>query len=389
MNVEQHGKASEIKALTSLRGIAALAVVTQHFSATAQLHSSGWIPSIVPHGYLAVDFFFVLSGFIMSYTYFPQFEADGINAFIPFFLKRIARISPLGLATLAVILLLGSIASIWGRSDLFLDEAVVHSGLTRAILINVLHLQGLFPEYNLNGPSWSISVEMAAYLLFPVLIYIVFHSPRLIALIYFIAGTSVIVGVAISQPRFGLAVWSVPFNLVRCFTEFGYGMLAYRLFRTQGRARPIGSDAWTCGITAFSVAALILRLDLLAVLSFPLVVLAWAWNNGSASRFMSHRVPYFFGTISFSIYLVHHMFRLPELELLQYFRPAPVSPFLALAFALAGSVSVIPAAVLAYRCVERPGRTAMNNFFAKAVRIGQGVGATASIGRVDQRRSSR
>jgi len=118
---------------------------------------------------MAVDFFFVLSGFIMSYTYFPVFQADGINAFIPFFLKRVARIFPLGLAMLAVILLLGSVASIWGRSDIFIDENVVHAGLASAILINVLHLQGLLPEYNLNGPSWSISVEMTAYLLFPIL----------------------------------------------------------------------------------------------------------------------------------------------------------------------------------------------------------------------------
>lgn len=167
-------------------------------------------------------------------------------------------------------------------------------------------------------------------------------------------------GVAVAHPRLGFAIWSVPFNLVRCLTEFGYGMLAYRLFRTQGWARPIGNDAWTYGVTALSIAALVMRLDLLAALSFPLVVLAWAWNTGNASRIMSHRVPYFFGTISFSIYLVHHMFRLPELELLQHFRPDPVAPALALAFAFAGSVSVIPPAVLAYRYVERPGRTAIN-----------------------------
>jgi len=96
LNIREAGNNREIKALTSLRGIAAIAVVLQHFSATAQLHSSGWIPSIVPHGYMAVDFFFVLSGFIMSYNYFPLFQTDGIRAFLPFFLKRVARIFPLG-----------------------------------------------------------------------------------------------------------------------------------------------------------------------------------------------------------------------------------------------------------------------------------------------------
>ena len=360
VNDVQSGKNSEIKALTSLRGVAALAVVTQHFSATAQVHSSGWIPSIVPHGYMAVDFFFVLSGFIMSYTYLPWFQADGINAFVPFFLKRIARIFPLGLAVLAVILLLGGIASIWGRSDLFIQGNAVQAGLASSILVNVLHLQGFSSRYNMNDPSWSISVEMAAYLLFPVFIYIVFYGPRPIVLAFFALGTSVLVTVAVTHPRLGLAIRNIPFDLTRCFTEFGYGMLAYRLFRSNGWMRVVGTDAWTGGITAFSVATLVLRFDLLAALSFPFVVLAWAWNTGAASRLMSHRVPYFFGTISFAIYLIHHMFRRPELEILQYFRPAPVSPAQALIFAFAGSISVIPAAVLAYRYVERPGRTAIN-----------------------------
>jgi len=267
---------------------------------------------------------------------------------------------PLGLTILAAILLLGGIAAIWGRSDLFINQDAVQVGLTSSILVNVLHLQGFSYRYNLNDPSWSISVEMAAYLLFPIFIYIVFNGPRPVSLAFFLVGTSVLVGVAMPLPRLGLTLRSVPFDLVRCFTEFGYGMLVYRLFRTQGWVRTICGDAWTWGVTALSVATLVLRFDLLAAFSFPLVVLAWAWNTGSASRIMSSRIPYFFGVISFSIYLVHHLFRRPELELLQYFWPKPVAPAFALAFAFAGSVSVIPVAVLAYRHVERPGRTAIN-----------------------------
>ena len=196
----------EIKALTSLRGVAAIAVVLQHFSSTAQSHSSGWIPSIVPHGYMAVDFFFVLSGFIMSYTYLAAFQSDGTRAFAPFLLKRVARIFPLGLAVLAIILLLGGIASIWGRSELFISEHAVDVGLTRSIFVNVLHMQGFFPKHNLNDPSWSISVEMAAYVLFPFLIYFVFKVPRLVSVTFFLVGTLILSAVAMTQPRLGLAI---------------------------------------------------------------------------------------------------------------------------------------------------------------------------------------
>ncbi len=237
--------------------------------------------------------------------------------------------------------------------------------MASSILVNVLHLQGFANTYKLNDPSWSVSLEMAAYLLFPIFIHIVSNGPRLASLAFLLAGTLVLAGVAMAHPRLGLAVRYVPLDLVRCFTEFGYGMLVYRMVRARRWMRVIGSDAWTWGVTLRSAATLLLRFDLLAALSFLLVVLAWAWNTGTASRIMSSRIPYFFGVISFSIYLVHHLFRRPELELLRYVWPEPVSPAMALAFAFAGSISVIPAAALAYDCVERPGRTAINLLFKK------------------------
>ncbi|HYZ61677.1 MAG TPA: acyltransferase family protein, partial [Acetobacteraceae bacterium] len=74
----------ELKSLTALRGVAAMAVVLQHFSATAQEYCRVTIPSLVPHGYVAVDFFFVLSGFIMAYTYLDSFRQRGMAAYGPF-----------------------------------------------------------------------------------------------------------------------------------------------------------------------------------------------------------------------------------------------------------------------------------------------------------------
>ncbi|MDP9096087.1 MAG: acyltransferase, partial [Pseudomonadota bacterium] len=161
----------ELKALTSLRGLAAIAVVLQHFSSTAQRNASGWIPSIVPHGYMAVDFFFVLSGFIMSYTYLTGFEALGLRAFGPFLWKRVARIFPLGIAITLIVVALGQLVAPFGLTGLFYSLPN-GAGLGSMIAINLLHLQGLMPEYNLNDPSWSVSVELGAYLLFPILIYL-------------------------------------------------------------------------------------------------------------------------------------------------------------------------------------------------------------------------
>lgn len=355
----------ELKALTSLRGIAAIAVVLQHFSATASRHATGWIPSLVPHGYMAVDFFFVLSGFIMSYTYLAGFEALGMRAYGPFLWKRVARIFPLGIFVTAVILVAGAVASLWVDPALFINWKVLNGRLGLAILINVLHVQGFFNDYNLNDPSWSVSVELGAYLLYPALVLIMFKAPRWATVLYTLFGVCVLVRISTIDPELALGYRSAPYDLARCVVEFGFGMIVYGVYRTPSRWHAIGRDRLTWVTAGLCAACFLLRVDLLAAFSFPFVVLAFALNRGAPSRLLSHRLPYFLGTISFSIYLVHHMFRAPELFLLQALHPAPLEPAWALLFAALGSLSVLPFAALAYYGVEKPGRLALNGLVRK------------------------
>jgi len=110
---------NEIKALTSLRGIAAMVVVMQHFSTTAQRHAAVNIPSLVPHGYMAVDLFFVLSGFIMAYTYHADFALRGNLAMPSFLLKRAARILPLNTVTVVAIVLAGMVSGLILGTNIF------------------------------------------------------------------------------------------------------------------------------------------------------------------------------------------------------------------------------------------------------------------------------
>jgi peptidoglycan/LPS O-acetylase OafA/YrhL len=157
----------EIRPLTSLRGVAAFAVVLQHFPATAQTLTPQWIPSSASHGYMAVDFFFVLSGFIMSLTYLPGFVARGRSAFPDFMVKRVARIVPMNLFALLALVVAGFLSRRLTGANMFFDDARLPFNLAA----NVLMLQGLGIGQNLNGPSWSISTEFAAYFLFPVFIF--------------------------------------------------------------------------------------------------------------------------------------------------------------------------------------------------------------------------
>ena len=76
----------------------------------------------MPHGYLAVDLFFVLSGFILSYTHLSSFQRNGIRAFGDFLLRRVARIVPLNVVVLLLLVTAGAISTFDARPEHHLSE---------------------------------------------------------------------------------------------------------------------------------------------------------------------------------------------------------------------------------------------------------------------------
>ena len=340
----------ELKSLTALRGIAAMAVVLTHFSATAQKHASVTIPSLVPHGYVAVDFFFVLSGFIMSYTYLADFRARGMRAYGPFLAKRAARIMPLSLAVLVLLALGGAL------SVALLDRNLVYPVINPVydFLTNALMLQGIGIGNNLNSPSWSISVEFLAYFLFPLIVLLVYGRwPSLVLAL--LAGLAGVLWIALHRPNLGMAADGPSGGTLRCVCEFTWGVAAHRLYQWKGAAF-LARDDVTIGLSLAVALSLVARYDLPAVLIFPFLVVSYASNAGWAARIVQARPFYFLGVVSFSLYLLHSPFREVELLAFQTLFPEKVGAVAALCFAFIGACSAIPIAWLAYVTVERPGR---------------------------------
>src|SRR3954447_21165602 len=204
----------EIKALTSLRGIAAMMVVFQHFSVTAQQHSEVTIPSLVPHGYIAVDLFFVLSGFIMAYTYLADFRAHGVQAFPGFIMKRVARIVPLNTFAVLFVLAAGAV------SMKCLDRNIFHASTNIPFdaISNLIMVQGLGVGLNLNAPSWSISTEFAAYFAFPLFLWLVFKQRWAFAVGAIAVCFAVLAVIALTHGRLGLDTASIEGGVARCAT---------------------------------------------------------------------------------------------------------------------------------------------------------------------------
>jgi peptidoglycan/LPS O-acetylase OafA/YrhL len=294
--------------LTPLRGIAALVVAIYHFEVVARFvapESSMFLRK----GYLMVDLFFILSGFIMLHVYGATFQNRITRPDLGnFLMARFARIYPLHLFTLLV--LVGEFCLKGAKSDPINDPAAIPTHLL------LLHSFGLHPVFTWNGPSWSISAEWWAYVVFPL-------AALLLARYRTAAGTGIAllalltyVSVVYLVPRtnFFDPGLPVPHNLdvyydygfLRGLAGFLTGMLTYEGFASGSVRRLFGRDV--TGLVVLAGTVLLLHLgveDLLYIPAFAAVVLSLAANRGAVQRVFDNRVFRFLGDISYSVYLVH------------------------------------------------------------------------------------
>ncbi|HYD87884.1 MAG TPA: acyltransferase [Vitreimonas sp.] len=162
----------ELKPLTSLRFIAAFWVLLYHFKDHLGLDVGRL--GLVADGYLGVDLFFTLSGFILAHVYLTSLEERrfGYGGFLK---NRIARVYPMHLAALAAMIVLFAGASAVG-AGVGSPEAFKWSDLPAHLLM--VHAWGATEAVGWNFPSWSISAEWAAYLLFPLIAALVVKAQR-------------------------------------------------------------------------------------------------------------------------------------------------------------------------------------------------------------------
>jgi len=305
---------SEIRSLTGLRGLAACWVMVYH----AEQQVAVWHPAhvLIDHGYLAVDLFFILSGFVLALNYGETFRHRRTpSAYVDFLKKRFARTYPLYFVVTIVCFLLT-------RGGVLPPFA----GLDRALPPNLLLIQSWHSHAgSLNGPGWSISSEWGAYILFPVFCWLILRGDKSRALIT-IAASAVTLVILARLPTAWIgeqAERSGPLDIwvgstfapgLRCLAEFGIGVALCRIGAHPVGKRLRSSPGICLGVAAAVLALLCVRgTDLAVVALFSLLVLCLSADEGVVARFLGSGVIYFLGVISYSIYLVHD----PLLEGLQ------------------------------------------------------------------------
>ena len=152
--------------LDGLRGIAALAVVTFHFMEWAYPDAS---KNFIGHGFLAVDFFFCLSGFVIGYAYDDRMAKMGV---LQFFKLRIIRLHPLVVAGSVLGLLAFLFDPFGGHPELYSTGKIILAFICSVLLIPLPEIADRgFNLFSFNAPAWSLFWEYVANIVYGLVIY--------------------------------------------------------------------------------------------------------------------------------------------------------------------------------------------------------------------------
>lgn len=277
------------RALTSIRGVAALWVVGLHLQFGLSLLGYPGGGAIFKPGYLAVDIFFILSGFVITAVHRDLTTvADGVD----FFTRRVFRLYPLHLFVLTLLL------GLWLWETTHYGSHDPTQRLADLPIVALLLQPYLIHGLTWNTVSWSIGVEMLCYLLFPLAMRLLRPRP--------LAGTLILLAATCLFERHAHSemVWGWP-AIQRGLAGFALGMLLQHasilLPRPSARLADLLGMLGAAGV----VLALATHAPQNVPLAAGLLIFALSAERGRLSAAMAATPLYWLGQISFSLYLLH------------------------------------------------------------------------------------
>ncbi|EOT7725453.1 acyltransferase family protein [Escherichia coli] len=292
----------EIKCLTGIRGVAALYVVVYHM-----LHHDVGI-TFIKNGYIAVDLFFVLSGFIMTYTYKDYFSDNISSKSLYIFLNhRYSRVWPTYI--------------FWTAATAAFIKHIDFSNY-QLVLPNFFMIQSWGLASSIVGTGWSVSVELLAYIIFPLMCLAVSKAKLKSSVLLFIILTAALLIVAYNRSHFVTGEqggFSGPLDvvaydgagaLIRGVSGFCLGVLSWNTYSYLRK----NVQAETANKIATIVALLIIislsikGTDIVSVVLFSVLIPVIGAHETKVGKVLSSKVAYFLGMISYSMYLCHTLF---------------------------------------------------------------------------------
>jgi peptidoglycan/LPS O-acetylase OafA/YrhL len=339
----------DIRSHTSLRGIAAVLVVAFHYA--VPLRDVGFDVNrytfLVARGYLWVDLFFILSGYILCHVYSNRLV--DIRSIALFFRARFARIYPLHIATL--LLLAGCQIALPPLAGISFDF-----GKPDTLWLNILdiHAWGMLTHYDWNFPSWSISAELAAYLLFPVICIGMRSAPTITFSILASGVVARVIFVSLTPPRYDFEQLAV----LECLPMFFLGIILYRSRPFALRSSFLMTSALQLVAFTGIVFAMLFGLnDAALIFPFALLVYSTQADTGAAGQMLTSSPLVTLGEWSYSIYMIH----IPVLFILQMawqriaVQPLGLSaPAATVSLVLASTIVTVILGGLSFNYFEKP-----------------------------------
>jgi len=297
--------APQLDALTGLRGLAAWYVVLFHVRVTLKGTVGPITYAFLSHGYLAVDLFFILSGFVLWHSCAENPAYRGAGGMMRFWLRRIARIWPLHMVLLGAFVALVSLLALTGR-----DTSFYRWG---ELPLHVLLLQnwGMTIGLMWNEPAWSISCEWAAYLLFPFTVMLApwrnWSTGALVALgCGLLAAFWAYFALYGSDDYLGFQIQRT--GLMRCLLEFWTGNVLRMLWARWRDVPDICTGAWAA-MVALLEGGVILHLPEASYVPgvFAALILALSLEDRRPAKMLRSGPLRWLGEISYSTYLAHFL----------------------------------------------------------------------------------
>ncbi len=306
--------------LDGLRGVAALMVIFYHIG---ECFATSPTDQVINHGYLAVDFFFVLSGFVIGYAYDGRWKRGLTTG--GFLLRRIIRLQPM----VIIGVLLGVISFIIQGSEKWDGTAVSTSAVMLSLLLGLFmlpSLPGTAPEvrgngemFPLNGPSWSLFFEYIGSIFYAIFLHRM--TTRVLAAFTAIAGillAAIAIGNGSGAYHTGVG-WTAAdggfwMGLVRMTFSFSAGLLMSRGFKPV----KIRGAFWICSALIIALLAVPyvggsepcvangIYDTICTLFVFPAIVYLGASGRTTAPH--SARTCEFLGQISYPVYIIHYPF---------------------------------------------------------------------------------
>jgi peptidoglycan/LPS O-acetylase OafA/YrhL len=360
--------------LDSWRGLCACVVALFHFNSTSHLYGLPFLQG----SYLFVDFFFVLSGFVIFAGYQEKLKQGfGVGRFL---LLRFGRVYPLHFALLIAFLganLLKLVPAFSGNS---VYRPFTAPGETPPYIIsNLLLIQslGIHDQLSFNDPSWSVSVEFYTYVVFAFALTALRDRIKWLILTLLMLSPLFL---AVFSPHYMDTTFR--YGFIRCLFGFSAGALCWILFeRYKGidAVKRVSPRLWD-GIE-ISLVSLVIgfvtvagsgALTLLAPFLFSITVFVFAMERGVISRVLKRPVFILLGLLSYSIYMNHmfikrklfvkgilvveRLFHVSLITMVNGDEWVGTSPWQGDLFSLAYLVIVVAASYVTFNVIEEPCR---------------------------------